>query len=191
MFEGMIGTLIGTILGFFLSEWSTLRKEERTEKKQAKSIKMMISLEIDCNLKALHEFWLEVNQTNNQDKDINAQKRIKAGRFVRSTSFLLSREVLDSHLSVISIALQEQESVQVIQFYDRIRRLEAIRSSLFITLEKDEEEFLKETTPGPAGFRMASLGYRPFQTFTHRAEELWNECESIVAQIFAKGNPLK
>jgi hypothetical protein len=55
-------TILGTFIGFVLSEWAAKRREDRNEKKQAQSVRAIVSLEIDRNLGLLQDFWLQVNQ---------------------------------------------------------------------------------------------------------------------------------
>jgi len=91
----------------------------------------------------------------------------------------------------LPMAVSEAEIIQVFRFYDCLNRLDAIRKNLADALVEQENTFMNETSPGPAGFRVAPLGYRSPQIFNEKADELWGECTSLFSQILAKGNQLR
>ena len=174
-----VGTIIGTILGFFLSEWSTKRREDRNEKKQAQSVRTLVSLEIDRNLNLLRDYWPQVEQAADPNDGAEGRKVKFARRFVELAFPEWKREILDSQLSLLATALHEQEVVQVFQFYDRISKVEALRNGLVLAAQEDKED-QRSPVRNSYGLPMA---------FSKRALMYWDECEDIVAQLLGKGNP--
>ena len=77
------------------------------------------------------------------------------------------------------------------QRYILFERLEGIKSDLLLFMDESKNEFYEATSIGRTGRRVAPMGYRSFQAFNRRAEEIWTECENLFTQIFAEGNPLK
>ena len=194
-FFAIFGTLIGALFGFILSEWGTSRRENRNEKKQAQASRAIISLEIDLNLELLREFWLQpINQIQDKQKSLDEQKVALANNFIETPIPEWSREVFNSQLHLITNALHQQEVVKVFQFYDRLRRLEAIRNELILAKEVQRNELqAARNKDGSRNFgRYAiAMAYSPPTPFNEKAVAFWNECESLVAQLFVKGNPLK
>ena len=191
---GIIGILIGAVLGFFLSELGTKRREEREDNKLAKSVRMVISLEIDRNLKGLKEFWPLITQPEGSGESEETESKNKskyAYKFATIPFPDFNRKALDSQLPSLPLALVEQEVVEVFQFYDRLLKLEEIRAQFQKKQQEHYHQFFEETEPSVGGYRSAPVGYKPPQIFNQMANEYWNECEGLVAQLFAKGNPLK
>jgi len=176
-----VGTIIGTILGFFLSEWSTKRREDRNEKKQAQSVRTLVSLEIDRNLNLLTDYWPRVEQAADPNDDAQGRKIKLASKFIELAFPEWKREILDSQLPLLAMALREQEVVQVLQFYDRLSKVEALRNGLVSAAQEDKED------------RRAPVrnSYSSSMAFSRKALVYWDECESTVAQLLGKGNPLK
>jgi hypothetical protein len=191
MIEGILGTIIGTVLGFLLSEWSTKRREDRSEKRQAQSTRAILSLEIDSNLNLLRTFWARVNQLENFGQEPEERKRKLAQNFIELPLPAWNREVLESQIPFLPAAAREEEIVRVFQFYDHLRRLEAIRNDLILAMEVQRDE-LRAATKGSVGHGIGRVfAYLPPRPFDEKSPACWDECESLVAQLLAKGNPLK
>jgi len=79
---GVIGTMIGTILGFVLSEWAARQREKSTEKRQTRTVRTMLSLEIDQNLNLLRDFWSKVRQVDESEQDPNLARSRLARRMI-------------------------------------------------------------------------------------------------------------
>jgi hypothetical protein len=183
----VISGLIGIAVGYWLGE----RAQRRREKKQEQSTRDIISLEIDRNLDLLRELWPKVSQANDLEQDAKSRKHRLARSFVEIPFPDWSREAFDNQPSSLAIALSKQELIRVGWFYDRLHRLETIRAELKAAMQEQDRRFIEETVPGPGGYRRALAGYRPPQMFNRNAENFWDECESLVAQLLARGNPLK
>ena len=120
---GVIGTIIGTIWGFVLSEWATRQREERTEKRQAGAIRTMLRLEISQNLASLRDFWGKVNQVDESEQDPDLARLRLARRMIESPLPHWSHRMWESQMSLLTIGLSEEEIKQV---HDLHNRLDAI-----------------------------------------------------------------
>ena len=193
----VIGTLIGALVGFMLSEWGTSRREKRNELKVAQSCRTIISLEIDLNLELLQDVWPKVITPIPGIMSIDEQSKQELLRIAFAKKFIevpfpeLSREVFAAQLPSITNALNSQEMVRVFQFYDRLRKIETIRKELTLEMEAQRIEDREEKARRVASAGKITLAYAAQSPFDEKAITFWNECESLVAQLFAKGNPLK
>ncbi len=181
-------TLLGTILGFILSEFSTWRRESRNETRQAKATRTIVSLEIDLNLEFLKEFIEQANKINLVDSDIQGRKKALARFFTEFPFPNWSREAFTSQLSSLPHALSEQEVVKVFQFYDRLQRIDIIRNDLIAALELQKTEL--EAATISKGY-YSQLAYIPNEPFNDKASNYWDQGKSLAAQLLAKGNPLR
>jgi len=181
-------TLLGTILGFALSEISSRRKESRNEVRQAKATRTIVSLEIDLNLEFLKEFIVQANRLNLENKNIQERKKALAHFFVEYPFPDWSKEAFSSQLSSLPHALSEQEVIKVFQFYNRIQRIDIIRNDLLAALDLQKIE-LDAATISRGYYRQ--LSHNPSKPFDDKASNYWDEGKSLAAQLLAKGNPLK
>lgn len=181
-------TLLGTILGFLLSEFSTWRRTSRNEVREAKATRIIVSLEIDLNLESLKEFIKEANKINLEDGDAQKRKKTLARFFTEFPFPNWRKEAFTSQLSVLPHALSEQEVVKVFQFYDRLQRIDIIRNDLLISLELQKSELEGARITKGA---YSVLAYLPNHPFNDKASKNWDEGKSLAAQLLAKGNPLK
>lgn len=187
----VVYTLLGIVFGFALDEIATFLRDKRAQERQVRSVRAIVSLEIDNNLDLAKYFWSKFSQYEAESDDLSQTKRSLARIFVNQALPTWQRDAFISQMQFLPIALSEAEILQVFHFYDRLNRLEAIRTNLTDALSEQNNAFENETSPGPAGFRTAPLGYRPPQMFNEKADELWSECTSLFAQILAKGNSLR
>ena len=104
---GIIGTLLGVILGFFLNQLIPSKIQER---KQRRSVRALLSLEIDQNLDLLRELWNKANQVKESDQNPNLSK---ARRLVEMSLPLWSHKAWESQIPLLAIALSEKEIKQV------------------------------------------------------------------------------
>lgn len=181
-------TILGTILGFVLSELSTRYRESRNEIRQAKSTRTIVSLEIDLNLEFLREFIEKANQINWENKSVEERKKFLARFFMEYPFPDWSKEAFTSQLPFLPNVLSEQEVIKVFQFYDRIQRIDVIRSELLLALQLQNSEVQAATKNNHMGFR--EMYYIPNTPFNDKASSYWDKGKSLAAQLIAKGNPL-
>ena len=181
--------LLGTVIGFVLSEWATTRRENRNEKRQAQTVRALIGLEIERNLSLLRDFWSQLKTTPLPENDAAANKRRLAQRFVELPLPEWKQRVLDSQLSFLPLAIHEKEVTQVFLFYDRLSNLQACRAQLTV-LSQDKTQQQRADRQTFRGEPMPISGYVP-PKFDTNAPAIWDQCESIVAEIEAEGNPLR
>ena len=187
----VIYTLVGIVFGFSLDWIATYLRERRVKEQQIRSVRAIISLEIDQNLDVVKSFWSKLNQYDSLKNNLSQNKRELAQIFVKSHLSVWQRNVFVSQMYFLPTALSEAEIIQVFHFYDRLNMLDAIRTNLTSAFSEQENIFMEETSPAEAGYRSAPLGYSPPQMFNEKADELWNECRNLFAQTIARGNPLR
>jgi hypothetical protein len=186
-----IFTIIGTIIGFALSEVATAIRECRGEKRRTRSVKTLLKLEMTLNLQGLRDFWTKVSTLPEAQEDLDSQKRALARQLIEEPIPQFERGAFESQLSHLASALEEHEVLQVLQFYDRLRRLESIRAEFIESLSEQQQE-LQAAAPGAAIGDSLTSGlayYLLSRLFNEKAPRLWDEVELLVNQILAKGNP--
>jgi hypothetical protein len=192
LIDGTIGTVIGVILGFALSEWAAKRREERETGKRNKSSREIIILEIDVNLKTLNGLWDEINKGwNDSGESTNKpSKRELAKKLIEQPFDVFSKRAFESQLSNLADAFSSLEVIQVFQFFNRLEKIEDIREKLdrLMKLQIVEERHAIVDTGVYVGSRVSKPHPRPFD---NQVDSLWDECRSLISQTFAKGNPIK
>lgn len=184
-----IFTIVGTIIGFALSEIATAIREGRSEKKQAKSVKTLLKLEMTLNLRRLQDFWAKASMLPETPEDLDDQKRALTRQLINEPLSEFERDAFESQLSHLAGVLKEQEVLQVLRFYDRLRRVESIRAELMASLSEQKQELQAATTGGVAGSQFRTIAYFPPTPFNEKAPRLWDEVEQLVSQIRSEGNP--
>ena len=182
-------TILGTILGFVLSELAQIRREKQNERKQATSVRTLINLEVDLNLRSLLEFWSNVNQIEKKDEDIELHKQKLARRFIDLPLPEFQTRSFERQLHLIAASLNEQEVTQLFQFYDRLSRIETLREKLALFAREQKAEW--DLASGGSNMVPIGRSFGMAHKFSTNASSLWDESESLIAQLIAKGNPLK
>lgn len=182
---GIIGTVVGTMLGFTLNEVAVWRRERSEKKEQAKKVRLMVTLEIDRNLDLLQEFWEVVNQEDLTKKSETQAYIQLAEQFAVSPLPHWSHAIWQSEIPMLPLALNEKEVRAVHRLYTNFDMIESIHSSLSV-LELDRQEE-RRATKGKE-----SIGLRSFVTpkFYKLAPEIWLQCEKVINEIIQQGNPL-
>lgn len=192
LIDGTIGTMIGVILGFALSEWAAQRREERERGRRNKSSREFIALEIDMNIKTLNDLWDELNKDwkENYEATTRPSKRDWAKKFIEQPFDAFSKKALESQYFIMTDALNSLEVIQVIQFYNRLQGIENVREKLdhLMQLQIVEERHAVIEMGSFAGSRAFKPHPRPFD---EQSDGLVDECWSLISQALAKGNPIR
>lgn len=189
MIDAILG-ILGVILGFILSELAQIRRERNNEKKQAQSVRVLICLEIDMNLRSLGDFWSQVtNIEGEHSEDVNLRKWRLAKRFIDIPFPELQSRSFEMQIPQLSISLSELEITLVFQFYERLNRLVTLRENLNTFSIDQQNEW--NIASGGSGSIPLEKSFGMAHKFDRNAPLLWDECESLIAQLVAKGNPLK
>jgi len=177
--------LIGTILGFALNELATRLRENRTERKEARAVRTLLSLEIDQNIALLKEWWGEVTEADSPEEDPDHYRRVVANRLIELPLPSWSHKMWESQTLLLPVALKREEIMQVYDIHSGLDRLAAIRSAL-VAAQREQQEDWRSARGESGGASLLGLSLR----FYHIAPQLWPECERIVNELLAKGNPL-
>jgi hypothetical protein len=187
---GVLTTIIGGIFGFALSEITTRRREARTQAAQARSVRLIVGLEIDRNIAALREMWQNVKTTADGQERYDRDRRDLMQMFVDGPSLPFSRESLNSQLQVLPSALPHDTLTRLFAFYDGLGKVDTIRKEMLSAQSDQQAEMSKfrasQTPPGaPPG-----ILYPPRTPFDNKAAQVWDGLENLVNGLLANGNPL-
>jgi len=185
---GIISIIVGTVLGFLLSEQGTKKREEREEKKQAKSSGAIVCLEIDINLGLLEEFHRQVNQGIETTDSPDIRKRKLAHRFIEVPLTEFKRAAFESQLYLLGLSMPEQELTRVFLFYDCLSKIEALRNTSTIAYQEQQESW-NLASQGKGFVSAGVMGLS--RKFDANAPKHWEECESLITRLINEGNPLK
>lgn len=184
-----IFTIIGTILGFALNEIATRLREGRTEKRQIRAVRTMLSLEIDQNFALLRDFWSKVNQVDESEQDPDLARLRLARRLIELPLPHWSHKIWESQMPLLATALREEEIRQVHELHNRLDTITAIRSTLSALESEQQEDWRAARTESGGVPRSVAFGLS--RKFDENAPGLWMECERVVHEVLDKGNPLR
>jgi len=186
----IITTIIGAVLGFLLSEISTRRREQRTEKQQARSLRAILRIEMARNLTTLKQYWSEIQAQDSDSLSPNQRSSVLAERLVNTPLPAFSREALTSQLPLVALSLSPEDIEKMFQFYDRLATLATFRTDAAEALRDQQGEMTRfrqsQTAPG----QTPGLVYAPRRPFDTLADQRWNGIEALIRQTLEAGNPL-
>lgn len=116
---GVVGTIIGTIVGFILSETATFLRTRSAGKKQIAAIKATLVPEMDLNLGMIDAFIDIFSAINPQDLTDEQQ------RAILSMFSHWKEEVWKTQLSTLPQILSTDEVYQVNSFYYELQQITA------------------------------------------------------------------
>jgi hypothetical protein len=189
-----IPSLIGVWVGFRLSEHSTRDREERAENKQTASGRLLLSIEIDYNLRQLRSLWTDISEIETPEnlrkisdsgRRVHEERKFRAKRFVGVTMPVWNRRVWEAQTPLLASALSTGEIEKISQLYGQLDTLVSVRASL---AEMAAEQPRQEVWSFP--------GRDPtyHTVYPHRLDDnapaLWAKGEQIVNGLLSNGNPL-
>lgn len=182
MRQAMI-VIIGVIIGVLLDEIFIGVREKRKEKKQSKSVRTLISLEIDQNLSSLTEFW---NKLTNGISSLAFRDQ-----FVKMSIPNWSHNVWKSQTSFMPTALNEDEIKEIWNFHNQLNSITDIHTMLSYMKNKTEKDGVYVGTwPTPQELVARTLS-TSYSRFRGDAGIIWAECESVINKLLNHGNPLR
>ena len=116
-----------------------------------------------------------------------SQKRYLAESLVNQTGLKFSREMFQSQLNYMSIALSEKEISTVFTLFDRYTQLEQIQKTL--------RQYQEEERLAYSNYQLPTVGspqrLQPARPFSEHAVDLWNEYDAIARPLLQQEPPLK
>jgi|GEM_PF-2996696 len=188
--ESLLPVIVGAGLALIVSIVTTEIQLRMNTRRQSKAVRTILKLEMDSNLQLLADFWSSLIPVNEQERDIDTQKQRSSLSFIDAPLPVFTQRALDSQMSFLSDALNESEIMAVFRFHDRFGMLKTIRSELILAMQEQRTDLQAATIEGK-GDRHRLLAYVPLTPFNKKAPGMWDECDRIVKQILAEGNPLK
>ena len=181
-----MGSLIGVVVGFFLSQLANYMRDSSIKKRERRSIRNLLSMELEQNLNLLKDYWHDVSLEPDEDES-DENHTVRLVRRSKEIPYppLLS-DAWRSHIGRLSEVLDENELKDVWQQYEIARFLPILLERL-INAEPDDEsrEF---------GYARASRALREqgLTTATFRSEgaALMMEYKTLISKSIKLGNPL-
>lgn len=198
---GIIGTLGGTIIGFFLSELSKWRGEKRAKEEQSRSIRALLRLEIDQNYSMLRNFkgWITFGGFYKyiDKKDTESAFQISSEATDRFIELPFPNwhhkawEAAQTQIAALTAALTEEEILKVHEFHTQLDKIKAIRETLAASSAEYREI---QRTKTASGDKDDSQSRKRREDFTlkmvrNRVDQII-EFGRIVDELFKNGNPL-
>jgi hypothetical protein len=171
--------IVGVIIGVLLTTIITQLGDKMREKKQAQSVRTLISLEIDFNLETIKDYRIKLDETTVYDNDPEITQIHLAVRFTEMPPLHTVRDAYKSQLNFFAASLNQRELAGVFQFYNNLTRLELLRNQLI--------DFRTRQIHAHEG----NLHGRESLVFDANTPIIWHECESIFGNLQAEGNPLR
>jgi hypothetical protein len=176
-FAGVFGAISGTSLGFLLSEL----RQWTTEGKQAERVRTMLKLEIEQNKVLLREFWSKASQAELlPEPDFNIAQSLLAISLPQ-----WSRRVWDSQVSLLPVALSEEEIKQIHSLYNRLDQIKEKNSQLFDLSSRIPSEIEWGSNLREAA-KTSSQVERDWKTMLKD----WKELEKLVQLVLDSCNPI-
>lgn len=174
---GILGTILGTIMGFSLNAYNNWRIEKNREQKQVKSVRLLINLEIDQNLSLLRDFWDTLNIESYEYKDYEEIWKRHYAKMLINMPLSKWRNInWKNHNSLLPITFNEREINEISNFYNNLENISSIRSSLSYLKSVTDEDW-------------RGLGRKKLP-HSSDAKKHWDEFEKIALETLEKGNPL-
>ncbi len=166
-------TIIGAVIGFALSEWSTRSRERRTAGETERSVRALVALEVEQNCSALAAFRGEVAEVDEDGRPGVSDPVDLARRFVQLPFPPLSRRFWERHLASLPAALTPEEIRAAYQFHETLDRLKIARE-LLAEIEARDQESRQAAHLHYGGPTLPIHAYSP--SFPRQAGELWEQC---------------
>jgi hypothetical protein len=175
--------ILGVILGFGLGEFSAYRREKQVQKKLIRSVRTMVSLEIEENLRLLWQFWESVRDLPD---DVDGDALVYSQMLIRAPLPGWSHTAWESQMPSLAVALAAREIRHVHIHHNRLERLTAIRAQLKACHAEQRAEWTSARDESGMVQSIAGIS----RVFDWNAPELWPKCESTVKELQETGNPL-
>ena len=194
---GVFGAILGTVIGHFLSERAAKNRESRLEEKQVRSVRTLISIEIDHNLSLLKKFWKKISSEGIDEQDQERKKRILAGRLIESPIPAWSEAMWESQAPLLANALNAEEISGTHEHHAGLLAIRTIQQTLSVWDSNDRKIDIANQISGPGGGAQSALAgvashsYMVSNEFPRNAPSLWVEFETIVQSLIKKGNPIQ
>jgi len=190
----MEGIIIGTFLGFALSQLGHYIKEKRVDKRQKQSVRKIINLEVEHNIKLLKEYFEMLNTMNEQERDeasknIANEPIIKSYKFISSSPPQWSHIMWESQMMYLSLALNDEKILRIHRFHTKLDRINKIYNE-FIKLHEEHKDLLEKTGSLPNPKKIWFLLQKDSEK-NDRVIKLWSEILDIYYSIDNNVNPVK
>jgi uncharacterized membrane protein len=180
---GVIGTLLGSVIGFG-SAW--LQEKSKT-KRQAKGTRTMIILEINHNIRMLREYYVEVTEFTFLENTRKLEPREIASAAAEARPPNWSHKIWESQLHFLPVALSENEIKMVHEFHSGLNLVTAIQEEA-AKREPKRQEQSKQLEKGKPFEDKELLSDAMLTTMT--MYQLGEKLKQVMDTLLKQGNPL-
>jgi hypothetical protein len=184
-----IFAILGTILGFALSEWAQYRRDKKEESRVAESVCTLVALEIDMNLKKLIDFWEEVIDIEDSAEDEDSRKRELARQIINLPFPDFFRDALQTQMGHLPTSMDKELLSRVLQVYDRFMHLQIIRDTLALASYEQKADW--NLASQGRGYVRGSAIFGLSRRFDKSAPDICDEFTNTVNDLITDGNPLQ
>ncbi len=177
----LLGAIIGAASGWLFNELTTRQRERRSEQKLIVTVRTLLSLEIDQNIKHLRDYWEDANNLANPSASARSNELQLARRVTRIPVPIWNREAWASQLPHVTTALQDDEIRAVHNIYGHLDQVAA--NGTMLTQLAEQEAWHS----GPPG-TVQPTGGGPFDW---NARSLVEKMRGHYNEVLVLGNPLK
>lgn len=176
----IVGAVVGAVGGWWLSERSTREREKRSDEKIGRSVRVLLSLEIDRNIRHLRDYWEGANNLANPSEHERSNDLQLARRLTLIAVPIWSREAWTSQLPHVTTALHDDEILAAHNIYRHLDEFAAYGTMLTQLAEQEAQHF----EPGT----IIPLGGSPVVS---HAPTLVEKMRGLYTEVLTMGNPLK
>jgi hypothetical protein len=184
-----IFTIISTVIDSVLSKLAQSRRDKKERTQRTEAVRTLLSLEIDTNLQELTDFWVEANKTDEPAKDDDSRKVQLARRIIQLPFPNISRDALQSQMGQLPVAMDKEYLPRVLQVYNRLTRLQALRNVLAIASQEQKADWALASQG--RGFVPLHAAIGLSRRFDNSAPAICDEFTDMVNILMADGNPLQ
>lgn len=186
-----LSSLIGVVLGFALGQFADWFKSSRRLKKQRKSIRQIIFLEIEKDYRSLSSFWEQIKTSANVLNEMPTDPaEHPVAHYIAITPFpYLSTAVWDSNLTQISQVYNSKEIKKIWNFYEAVFQLDNLSKGIAHLRESahlgrnSESGSLFPTGKIAASMEFSSDSEKPVKLFVKIIEDiLQNHSPILIAK---------
>jgi hypothetical protein len=177
------GPIIGVVIGYFLSQVTTFIVWWFSQKREKRSIRTFIGLEIEDNLSLLHDYWYDVSL---DDESEDFKHEVKADKLVRRAVAIpipmFSRKAFDSQLTNFTKAFSEQQMRRIWEIYRELSQIEPVHAALVEIVRDPTSE---KGQLARASRAMRSAGLRS-ATFTTKSASALMDLQTIIEGLLKR-----
>jgi hypothetical protein len=181
--------LLGTILGFVLSEISQFIRDNRTESRKEKALRKILKSEFEFNLLNIRKYKAEIDKIIVDEIDPKIMRIKKARRIIDILFPGIRNIVFEGQLENIATLLHKDEVERSLSFHELLRIEESFRNEFHKSYKQQKDEW--DLASGGSGMVSIDRSFGLTHKLDKSAIENWDEYYGILCRIIESGNPIR